>query len=706
MPFFLLLCPSNVPISGIYLAHMSFIPLPITDPTWIFFVVLGVILFTPMLLERLRIPSIVGLIVVGVVIGPHGVHLLNRDASFEIFGKVGLYYIMFMASLSMNLTDVMRHRYVALSFGLISFALPFALGLGVNVWALGMSVPAGVLVASMYAAHTLLTYPVVMRWGLSKHRSVGIAVGSTIITNILTLLVLAIVGGAYKPDGEGFNFLLLGARLLALSAAIVVVLPWICRRFFRRFDDNVVQYIFVLTLVFLGAGLMEWVGMEGILGAFLVGLALNREIPPAGPLMSHIDFVGNALFVPYFLIGVGMIINVQAMASDYSIFVTAGVMIVTGAAGKILAAHGIRLMGFSAGEAQLVSGLSTARAAATLAIALVGYEIILPDGSHLLGDDIINAAMFLILGSCIVASTLTDRAARKIVLSGEAAQEDASADKDSIIVALSYPNMLIPLTNMALMLRTPSATAQLTAVTVVLDDDAERRIEARRGLDYAAKMAAAVGVRMQTHCRRSVNAVTGITHTAGEHEATDILIGLHSKKHIGETFYGKFATDLIASAAQQIMIYRPLVPIHSLRRLHIIVPRRGEFDPGLKHWCRRIATLAEQTACRLSVYGEQSTLRAVEGIWQADRRSLSADYHELSPTDGLAAVAARTRPDHMAVFVLARRGMPSYHRRLDAIPGQLERYFSARSWMLIVPARSGATSSSGDGRNALTLPDL
>ena len=444
MPFFLLLCPSNVPISGIYLAHMSFIPLPITDPTWIFFVVLGVILFTPMLLERLRIPSIVGLIVVGVVIGPHGVHLLNRDASFEIFGKVGLYYIMFMASLGMNLTDVMRHRYVALSFGLISFALPFALGLGVNVWALGMSLPAGVLVASMYAAHTLLTYPVVMRWGLSKHRSVGIAVGATIITNILTLLVLAIVGGAYKPDGEGFNFLLLGARLLALSAGIVVVFPWICRRFFRRFDDNVVQYIFVLTLVFLGAGLMEWVGMEGILGAFLVGLALNREIPPAGPLMNHIDFVGNALFVPYFLIGVGMIINVQAMASDYSIFVTAGVMIVTGAAGKILAAHGIRLMGFSAGEAQLVSGLSTARAAATLAIALVGYEIILPDGSRLLGDDIINAAMFLILGSCIVASTLTDRAARKIVLSGEAAQEDASADKDSIIVALSYPNMLIP----------------------------------------------------------------------------------------------------------------------------------------------------------------------------------------------------------------------------------------------------------------------
>lgn len=683
---------------------MSIISLPITDPTWIFFVVLGVILFTPMLLERLRIPSIVGLIVAGVAIGPHGTHVLDRDASFEIFGKVGLYYIMFMASLGMNLTDVMRHRAAAAAFGLASFALPFALGLAVNVWVLGMTPAAGILVASMYAAHTLLTYPAVMRRGLSKHRAVGVAVGGTILTNVLTLLVLAVVGGVYKPDGEGFALLLLGARLAVLSAGIVVVLPWLCRKFFRRFDDNVVQYIFVLTLVFLGAGLMEWVGMEGILGAFLVGLALNREIPPAGPLMNHIEFVGNALFIPYFLIGVGMIINVQAMAADYGVFLVAGVMILTGSAGKILAAHGLRLLRFTAGEAQLVSGLSTARAAATLAIALVGYEIILPDGSRLLGDDIINAAMFLILGSCVVASTLTDRAARKIVLSGEATPESSAADKDSLVVALSNPRMVIPLTNMALMLRTPGATAQLTAVSVVLDDDGERMAEARRSLDYAAKMAAAVGVRMQTHCRRSVNAVTGLVHTAGEHEATDLLIGLHRKAHIGETFYGKFATDLIAATAQQILIYRPLVPIHSLRRLHIVVPRRGEFDPGLRRWCRRFATLAEQTACRLSVYGEASTLRAVEAVWAEGRHSLSADYHEHTDPRDFTSIAARTRPDHMVVFVLARRGMPSYRRSLEGVPAQLERLFSARSWMLVVPGRPGA-SSTADARNTLSLSE-
>lgn len=682
---------------------MSVPHLPVTDPTWIFFIVLGIILFMPMLLERLRVPSIVGLIVAGVIAGPHGVHLLDRDASFEIFGKVGLYYIMFLASLTMNLTDVKRHKYRTLTFGLISFALPFGVGLIVNIALLGFTLPASILVACMYAAHTLLTYPVVMQWGLAKHRAVGIAVGGTIITNILTLLVLAIVGGVFKPEGAGFAPALLIGKLCVLSIAILLVFPRLCRWFFRRFEDSVVQYIMVLTLVFLGAGLMEWVGLEGILGAFLVGLVLNREIPPASALMNHIEFVGNALFIPYFLIGVGMIINIQAMAADYGIFLTAGIMIVTGTFGKILAACSGRLMGMTTKECKLIAGLSTARAAATLAIALVGYEIVLPDGNRLFDDGIINAAMFLILGSCIIASTLTGNAARGIVLSGEALQEDSTADKDSIVVALSNPRMIIPMTNMALMLRTPSATSQLTAVSVVLSDNTEERNEAQRGLDYAAKMAATVGVRMQTHCRRSVNPVTGIVHTAGEHDASDILIGLHQKSHISETFYGKFTTDLIGAATQQILIYRPLVPIHSLRRLHIVVPQKGEFDPGFRHWCRRMSLLSEQTGCRLSVYGAEETLLAVRKFWEESKLTTAAEYTAFSAWNDFLPLAAKVRSDHMVIFIMARRGMPSFHRYLEDLPHQLERYFSARSWMMIVPARSQGTQKGIEGRSALTL---
>ena len=562
----------------------------ITNPTWIVLVVLGLILFTPMVLERLKIPSIVGLIVAGMLVGPHGVYLLSRDASFEIFGKVGLYYIMFLASLGMNLTDVRRYRWGALAFGSISFALPMALGFLANRWGLGLSLPAAVLVAAMYSGHTLLTYPLVMRWGLARHRSVGMAVGGTILTNVLTLVVLAVVGGMYKPDGGDFNVWHLLGRVALVTAGLFLLMPSLARWFFRRFDEGVVQYVFVLVLVFLGAGLMEWAGMEGLLGAFLVGIVLNREIPAVGPLMQRIEFVGNALFIPYFLIGVGMIINLHAIAA------MALTMIIVGTAGKLLAAQLVgRALQFSTTERNMVGGLSTARAASALAIAMVGYEIILPDGKHLLNEDVVGAAMMLILGSCIIASALTERAARQLMLSGATLATSAeNEEKDSLVVALANPRMVIPMTNMALMLRSASATSQLTAVSVVLSDDAEERAVAQQGLDYAAKMAATVGVRMQTHCRRSVNAVTGIVHTAGEHEASDILIGLHQKKSISATFFGKFATDLFEAASQQIMVYRPLVPIHSLRRMHIVVPRSGEYDPGFRHWATRLATLSVQ----------------------------------------------------------------------------------------------------------------
>ncbi|MCF0235910.1 MAG: cation:proton antiporter, partial [Bacteroidaceae bacterium] len=657
--------------------------IPITDPTWIFFTVLGIILLAPIILERLRIPAIVGMIVAGVVVGPHGAHVLNRDASFEIFGKVGIYYIMFLASLEMNLADVMKNRTMALGYGLLSFALPFGLGLVANLWLLGLSWPAALMVSCMYSAHTLLTYPLIMRWGLGKHRAVGIAVGGTIVTDVITLLILALIGGTSHGGNDNFNLGVLVLKVLALGLVVVWTFPRVCRWFFRRVGDSVMQYIFVLLLVFLGAGLMEWVGMEGILGAFLVGLVLNREIPPASPLMHHIEMVGNALFIPYFLIGVGMLINVQSLFTDWSVWGVAGVMIAAGTLTKWLAARvSKRIFRFTPGESSLIFGLSTARAAATLAIALVGYDLILPNGDRLLGDDILNASMLLILGSCVIASMVTERAAQKIVLSGEARQESTGQAHDSILIALRNPHTVIPMVNMGLVMRTPNATATVSAVTVVLDNDAAQRSEAQQHLDYAAKMAAAIHVRMHTHCRWSVNPVTGIYHAANESEASDILVGLHHQSDISDSFWGKFATDLIAKAQQQIMLYRPLVPIYTLRRIHVVVPHKAEFDPGFRHWCHRLATLTSQVSSRLSVYSRPTTLEAVRQCCAEQRHSVEASYHDYTAWNDFLPLADQVRADHMVVFITARKGMPSHHRYIDTLPQQLERYFSARSVMV------------------------
>lgn len=678
-------------------------PLPITDPTWIFFVVLSVILFAPMILERLRIPSIIGLIAAGVVIGPHGLHVLDRDSSFEIFGKVGLLYIMFLASLEMNLQDVMKQKTQAVVYGLLSFAIPIAVGVTANHLVLGYVLPAAVLMASMYAAHTLITYPTVMKMGISKIRAVNIAVGGTIVADTLTLILLAVVGGMYKGGGD-FSLWWLLTKVGLLSVIIVAIFPWVARKFFRRYGDSVLQYIFVLSLVFLGGGLMEFVGMEGILGAFLVGLVLNREIPPGGPLMSHIEFLGNALFIPYFLIGVGMMINVSAFA-DWAVIAVAAVMILCGTGGKWLAAFvGQQLYGLHANERRLMFGLSSARAAATLAIVLVGYEIILPDGTHLLGDEVLNASMFLILASCIVSSLATDDAARRIVLSGEANVQDVQREnQDNILVALNNPKTVVPMTNIALMLRTPTATASLTAINVVLEDDEATMSQGQKSLEYAAKISAAANVKMQTHCRWSVNPVTGISHAAKEYDASDILIGLHQKQRISDGFFGRFTEDLVAAVPQQVIVYRAVVPIYTVRRIHVVAPPKGQLDPGFRLWVHRVVTLAQQICARLTIYGSRSTLAALQELWAEKKYTVEVNLQYYHDWDDFVSVASSMRSDHLIVFILAQKGTPWRHAYHNLVPEQLERNFSARSVMVIVPARAGGKAGTAEVRAGMAI---
>ena len=367
------------------------ISLPITDPTWIFLLVLLIILFAPLLLGKLRIPHIIGMILAGLAVGEHGFNVLARDSSFELFGKVGLYYIMFVAGLEMNMGDFKKNRGKAVSLGLLAFIVPICIGVVVNMAYLKYSVITSVLLASMYASHTLVAYPIVIRYGVSRHRSVSIAVGGTAVTDTLTLLVLAVISGLFKGESDGLFWVWLVVKVVVLGGLIMWTFPRIGRWFFRRYDDNVMQFIFVLAMMFLGAGLMEFIGMEGILGAFLVGLVLNRLIPHVSPLMNHLEFVGNALFIPYFLIGVGMLIDLHVIFGEGDALKVAAVMIAVALVGKWIACWLTqKLYRMAPLERELMYGLSNAQAAATLAAVLVGYGIILPSGERLLNEDVLT----------------------------------------------------------------------------------------------------------------------------------------------------------------------------------------------------------------------------------------------------------------------------------------------------------------------------
>ena len=474
------------------LFHFS-LQLPITDPTWIFLLVLLIILFAPILLNKLRIPHIIGMILAGLVIGEHGFNILARDSSFELFGKVGVYYIMFLAGLEMNMSDFKKNRGKAVMLGLLAFIIPIGIGMVTNMWLLEYSLLTSILLASMYASHTLVAYPIVIRYGISRHRSVSIAVGGTAVTDTLTLLVLAVISGLFKGEGGGLFWLWLVVKVVVLGALIMQLFPRIGRWFFRRYDDNVMQFIFVLAMVFLGAGLMEFIGMEGILGAFLVGLVLNRLIPHVSPLMSHLEFVGNALFIPYFLIGVGMLIDIHVIFGGGDALKVAGVMIVVALAGKWIASWLTqKIYGMSALERELMFGLSNAQAAATLAAVLIGYNLIQPNGERLLNEDVLNGTVLLILVTCVVSSFTTERAARRIAMDEAHPEEgDRSRMPEKILIPVANPATLEYLMSLSLLIRDPKQKDNLVALNVINDHTESDRLEqqGKRYLERAAKIA-------------------------------------------------------------------------------------------------------------------------------------------------------------------------------------------------------------------------
>ena len=393
----------------------------ITDPTWIFSLVLGIILFVPLLLRRLRVPPVIGLILAGILVGPYGFNVLAHDKSFELFGQVGIYYIMFLAGLELEVGSVEHYGHSGLRFGLLTFSIPFVLGLASSIWLLDFSLPTALLMACIYSSHTLVTYPTVGRYGLARHKAVVVSVVATAFALFAALLVLAMVVGGQKPDISWLIWLMFGLKCSLYVAFAILVFPRVGRWFLRRFEDGVMQFIFILTVIFTSASLAKMVGLEGLLGAFLGGLIVNRLIPKTSPLMSRLEFVGNALFIPYFLIGVGMIIDLDILVRHPETLWLVAVMVVVGTLSKLLASA---IMTWTMGEGRnsmwLMFGLTNAHAAGALAIVTIGTA----PSIHLMSDEVLGGTVMLILFSCIISGFATSRGAKQIALSDTSLEDN------------------------------------------------------------------------------------------------------------------------------------------------------------------------------------------------------------------------------------------------------------------------------------------
>ncbi len=681
----------------------------ITDPTLIFFVVLLIILLAPIIMSKLRIPHIIGMVLAGVLVGPFGLNVLERGSSFEIFGQVGIYYIMFLAGLEMDMENVKKNTGRFLIFGLLTCLLPLAMTYVVARTVLQYSSATSFLLGCIMASNTLIAYPIIGRYGLQRHSSVALSVGSSMISLFLALVMLAALSASFNTPEIPFTtdlsplvsqllfWLFFVLKLAAFMVGAIMLIPRLTRFFLRRYSDAVMQYIFVLSVMFLSAALTSLIGLEGIFGAFFSGLILNRYIPRVSPLMNRIEFIGNAIFIPYFLIGVGMLINVRTLLQGGEVVWIVVLIAFIGTFGKALAANVSSLLfRLPRRDGSMMFGLTSAHAAGAIAMVMVGMRL------DLVNDNMLNGVVLMILVTCVISTIVTERSSQQIILQEKThlatTEKDSKGDDEKILLCVKYPEIAPQLLNLSLLMRNQQLNRGLVALNVVYDDEhsAEGREHGLRLLESLQQQASASEVKMQTQVRLASNIANGIKHAFREFACSEIVMGMHVHTDINPKFWGEFIQSLYNGLSRQIILTRFVQPLSTLRRIQVAVPSRAEFEPGFHRWLERMSRFAEQLDCRIEFHGRPESLELIKSYLKAHHNSVRAQFTPMSHWNELPKLAANIAKDHMFVVVTARKGTISYKNALEHLPDELQQHFSGKNLMIIFPDQFGnATKEEG-----------
>ncbi|MBQ5981928.1 MAG: cation:proton antiporter [Prevotella sp.] len=667
---------------------------PITDPTLIFLVVLLVILAAPIVMGKLRIPHIIGMVLAGVTLGKYGFDILERDKSFEILGKVGLYYIMFLASLEMDMEGLKKNMKRIGIFGFLTFIIPFTMMYVVGISILLYSPATSLLLSCIMASNTLIAYPIVVRYGLQRKPSVTLSVGGSMLSLLLSLVVLAALEAAHNNTASTWFWLLFIAKFILYCAIVIMIIPRLSRWFLRRYSDAVMQYIFVMSMMFMSAALSEAVGIDGIFGAFMAGLILNRYIPHVSALMNRIEFIGNALFIPYFLIGVGMLINVRLLFDGGYIIWIVLCFVFFGTFGKAVAAY-IACIGFRLplSSGHMTFGLTCAHAAGAIAMVMVGMETEIAPGVSMVNDDILNGVVMMILFTCIISTIVTERSAQRIVVRDKDILPDNGGrnDDEKILIPVKYPEYANNLINLAILMRNTRLNRGLVGLNVVYDDQ-HMRINQEKGqrlLESVTQYAAGSDVRMQTQVRIAANIANGIKHAFKEFRASEIIIGMHTHKEVSPKFWGEFHQSLFNGLSRQIIMARIMQPLNTIRKIQVCVPSRAQFEAGFYRWLERLSRLAENLECRIDFHGRKDTLELISEFAHNRHPNMRAEYIIMEHWNELPKLARTIAADHMFVVVTARQGTISYKNAMERLPDELTRYFSGTSMMIVFPDQYG-----------------
>lgn len=665
--------------------------LPIEDPVLKFLVVLIIILAAPLLLNKIKVPHLLGLIIAGAIIGPNGFNILARDSSIVVTGTTGLLYIMFLAGLEIDMGDFKKNKWKSLGYGGYAFIFPFVLGYIGSYYLLGFSVLTSVLFASLFSSQTLITYPLISKLGIAKNRAVNITVGGTMITDIATLLVLAVVVGMVQGDVGTSFWVKLSVSVIVFSLIVLLIFPIIGRWFFKKVNDKISQYIFVLVMIYLAAMLAELAGIEAIIGAFFAGLALNRLIPHTSSLMNRVEFVGNAIFIPFFLISVGMLIDFTVFFKSFETLKVAGIMLVASIGGKYISAViSQKTFKFTKEEGRLIFGLSSASAAATLATVMVGYNIIVSETEtgepvRLLNEHVLNGSILLILISCTISSFVSMSSAQKIAATdNENTVSGDNHEEERLLLAVNHLETVERMVNLGILIKAHSNTEDFFALNVINEDKNESSVKnAEKLLHVATDTAASADVKLKALKRYDNDVINGVSNVIKEQKITDLIIGLEDEKGFSPSFVYNLYNGYLQNDNVNVLVYHAAQPISTIKKYAVMIPDKSDKEAGFFHALLRIWNIARNSGATMTFYAPENIIDILQKIIK--KANIEAEFIIMNTWRDGEKTAAQLKEDEALIVMMAKRGMQSYVPQMRIMPELLNKNLKENNYLLIYP---------------------
>lgn len=661
---------------------------PLQNPVLIFSLVLFIILLSPIILRPIKVPGIIGLIISGVIIGPHGLNWLEKNSAINLFSTIGLLYIMFIAGLELDMNEFKKTKNKSLLFGFFTFIVPISIGYPVCHLLLGYDVLASLLISSMFATHTLVSYPIVNSYGISKMEAVAITIGGTILTDTAVLIILAVITGVSQGNIGNEFWVTLGISFAIFLFIMFGIIPRIAKWFFERLgSEKTANYIFVLSVVFFAAFLAEIAGLEPIIGAFVAGLALNKLIPHSSALMNRIEFIGNAIFIPFFLISVGMIVDVSVILKGPQALIIAGTLTIVAIVGKYAAAWLTqKIFKYSRGQRNLIFGLSSAHAAATLAVIMVGHK------NGIIDENVLNGTILLILVTCIVATIVTGNASKKVVMDGEQDEEhtDVVKEKDeNILISIANMDNMEPILDFSTYIKSKKCTYPVSIVSVVKDNEQAQlnMARARKNLDNMVRYASGSETNVNISATIDLNIASGVARSAKEVSANCIVLGWPSAANFMDKFVGEKTESILNRTSANVMLCHFKKPFISNKSIVVFAPPMCEAEFGFEYWLEKVIKLAQELSVPISFVVDTRSAAAIKGHLAEIKNSVPVTFRHYDDWDNLQGLKAFKEEESMFIFVSARNGEVSYRDSLDGVAKKLDRIYANENLVLVFPSR-------------------